>query len=127
MPPHDDRAQARAMLDEHLARAGFSDSAPVDLESALAAIAPASSASGYAQLDAALWLALRGDARAVATLRQVFDGPHLAVTNSLHEQGYAALGLALLGDVESVPRLRAATPINLNRVAVPLALRLLGA
>jgi hypothetical protein len=81
--------------------------------------------SAYDLLDAAVREALAGDASAVPTLRRVFDEPGFAITNSLHEQGLAALALALLGDRESIPRIRRGRPINLNREAIPLALAIL--
>ncbi|WP_164015416.1 hypothetical protein [Pyxidicoccus trucidator] len=63
----------------------------------------------------------------VTTLRRVFDEPGFAMTNSLHECALAALGLALLGDHQSIQRIRGVSPINLNREAKPLALAILDA
>jgi hypothetical protein len=81
--------------------------------------------SAYDELDDAIERALAGDHRAIATLRRVFHEPGFAVTNSLNEQAIAALGLALLGDRQSIQRIRGVTPINLNREAKPLALAIL--
>jgi hypothetical protein len=78
----------------------------------------------YAQLDAALAASLRGEPSAAGTLLRVFTEP-FAVSNSLHEQGLAALGLALLGVREAIPHIGRAQLINLNRLALPLALSLL--
>lgn len=83
--------------------------------------------SGYDELDNAIRRALTGDSGAVMTLRRVFDEPGFAVTNSLNEQALASLGLAVLGDRESIQRIRGATSINLNREAKPLALAILDA
>jgi len=83
--------------------------------------------SAYDELDAAVRDALAGAPGAVTTLRRVFDEPGFAVTNSLNECALAALGLALLGDVQSIPRIRRVLPINLSREAKPLALAILEA
>jgi hypothetical protein len=79
----------------------------------------------WAQLGDALTGALRGDASAAATLLRVFNEPGFAVSNSCHEQRYAALGLALLGASEARPHIERAMRINLNARAIPLALELL--
>ncbi|NMO18491.1 hypothetical protein HPC49_24340 [Pyxidicoccus fallax] len=63
----------------------------------------------------------------VTTLRRVFDEWGFAMTNSLNEQALASLGLALLGDRQSIQRIRGGRPINLNREAKPLALAILDA
>ncbi|WP_338864567.1 hypothetical protein [Myxococcus stipitatus] len=80
--------------------------------------------SGYRQLAVAARQALAGDRDAIPTLRRVFDEPFFARTNSHNEFGLASLGLALLGDRESLERIRGVMPINLNREARPLALAL---
>jgi hypothetical protein len=81
----------------------------------------------YEELEAAVRDALAGEQGAVTTLRRVFDEPGFAVTNSLNECALAALGLALLGDVQSIPRIRKVLSINLSREAKPLALVILEA
>ncbi|MCY1000503.1 hypothetical protein OWM54_25495 [Myxococcus sp. MISCRS1] len=81
--------------------------------------------NGYRKLAVAARQALAGDTGAIATLRRVFDESFFARTNSHNEYGLASLGLALLGDRESVERIRAVSPINLNRTTKPLALALL--
>ncbi|HYI02395.1 hypothetical protein [Hyalangium sp.] len=81
--------------------------------------------SAYDELDDAIERALAGDHGAIATLRRVFLEPGFAMTNSLNEQAIAALALALLGDRQSIQRIRGVTPINLNREAKPLALAIL--
>ncbi len=81
--------------------------------------------TGYDELEAAVRDALAGEQGAVTTLRRVFDEPGFAMTNSLSECALAALGLALLGDVPSIPRIRRVRPINLSREAKPLALAIL--
>ncbi|AKF87195.1 hypothetical protein MFUL124B02_39175 [Myxococcus fulvus 124B02] len=81
--------------------------------------------NGYRKLAVAARQALEGDAGAIPTLRRVFDESFFARTNSHNEYGLASLGLALLGDLESVERIRAVSPINLNRTTKPLALALL--
>lgn len=81
--------------------------------------------SGYRQLAVAARQALAGDRDAIATLRRVFDEPFFARTNSHNEFGLASLGLALLGDRDSLERIRGVMPINLNRETRPLALALL--
>ncbi|MFP2925808.1 hypothetical protein ACLESO_11435 [Pyxidicoccus sp. 3LG] len=63
----------------------------------------------------------------ITTLRRVFDEWGFAMTNSLNECALASLGLALLGDHESIQRIRGVSPINLSREAKPLALALLDA
>ena len=83
--------------------------------------------NSYELLDAAVRGALAGDRSVVTTLRRVFDEPWFARTNSTHEYAVASLGLALLGDRESLQRIRGVSPINLNREAKPLALALLDA
>jgi hypothetical protein len=79
----------------------------------------------WTQLRDALGGALRGEASAAATLLRVFNEPGFAGSNSCHEQGYAALGLALLGVREARPQIERAMRINLNARAIPLALELL--
>ncbi|RKH38903.1 hypothetical protein [Corallococcus sicarius] len=81
----------------------------------------------YEQLDVAVRGALAGDRSVVTTLRRVFDEPWFARTNSAHEYAVASLGLALIGDRESLQRIRGVSPINLNREAKPLALAILDA
>lgn len=83
--------------------------------------------SSYDELDAAVRGALEGDRGVVTTLRRVFDEPGFAMTNSLNECAVASLGLALLGDSESIQRIRGVRPINVCREAKPLALALLDA
>ena len=51
--------------------------------------------------------ALVGDRAAISVFRRVFSEPGFAVSNSGFEVGYAALGLGLLGDTESLPGLAA--------------------
>lgn len=122
----DDRSEARRILEEHLARGGFVEDEPLPTSTeALLALAAAASAEPHRRLDAALVLALRGDARAIATCRLVFTESGFAITNSMNELAYASLALALLGDVEFLPRIRRSIAINLNRQAQPIAVRLL--
>ncbi|MCY1021615.1 hypothetical protein [Pyxidicoccus sp. MSG2] len=83
--------------------------------------------SSYDELDDAVRGALAGDVGTVTTLRRVFDEWGFAMTNSLNECGVASLGLALLGDRQSIQRIRGVSPINLNREAKPLALAILDA
>ncbi len=82
-------------------------------------------ARDYEKLDAALALALAGDARAIPTLRRVYDESGFAISNSCLEQGWAALGLALLGDVASIPRIRRCLRINGNGAMADLAVAVL--
>lgn len=56
-------------------------------------------------VEAARW-ALAGDERGIAVCRRVFEQPGFCTSNSGMEVGYAALGLALLGDVASLETLR---------------------
>jgi hypothetical protein len=51
--------------------------------------------------------ALAGDRTAAATFRRVFDEPGFAVSNSCMEVGYAAIGLALCGEIGYLDKLRA--------------------
>ncbi|AGC47237.1 hypothetical protein MYSTI_05964 [Myxococcus stipitatus DSM 14675] len=81
--------------------------------------------SSYTQLAVAVRQALAGDSGAIPTLRRVFGEPFFARTNSHNEYGMASLGLALLGDRESLELIRGVMPINLNRETRPLALALL--
>ncbi|QSQ13889.1 hypothetical protein [Myxococcus landrumensis] len=81
--------------------------------------------SSYRQLAVAVRQALAGDLGAIPTLRRVFGEPFFARTNSHNEYGLASLGLALLGDRESLEHIRGVMPINLNRETRPLALALL--
>ncbi|MCP3165289.1 hypothetical protein [Myxococcus qinghaiensis] len=83
--------------------------------------------SGYEQLGVAVRGALAGDPGVIPTLHRVLDERFFATTNSLNENALASLGLALLGDHASIPRIRAAPGINLNREAKPLALAILDA
>ncbi|NVJ24553.1 MULTISPECIES: hypothetical protein [Myxococcus] len=83
--------------------------------------------SGYEQLASAVRGALAGDPGVIPTLHRVLDEPFFATTNSLNENALASLSLALLGDHASIPRIRAAPGINLNRQAKPLALAILDA
>ncbi|HYO54886.1 hypothetical protein [Archangium sp.] len=123
-----EREEARALLRELVARGGMSRMLDMHLpRERLLAVMDDAGGGDYLRLDAALALALAGDARAIPTLRRVFESPGFAVTNSLDEGAYAALGLALLGDVASLPRVRRALRINLMRTAAPLALALLEA
>ncbi|HEX2574305.1 MAG TPA: hypothetical protein VH877_32455 [Polyangia bacterium] len=132
MPQHDDtasqREEARALLREVIERGGISGELDARLSrERLLAMSDDVRGGDYLHLDAALALALAGDARAIPTLRRVFEQPGFAVTNSLNEGAYAALGLALLGDVASLPHVRCAHPINLMRTVAPLVLALLEA
>lgn len=83
--------------------------------------------NGYEQLGVAVRGALAGDPGVIPTLHRVLDERFFATTNSLNENALASLGLALLGDRASIPRIRAAPGINLNREAKLLALAILDA
>ncbi|WP_342375387.1 hypothetical protein NVS55_29395 [Myxococcus stipitatus] len=105
--------RARGLLTQHLAR--WEEPAPW----------AKNRDSSYGQLTVAVRQALAGDPGAIPTLRRVFGEPFFARTNSHNEYGLASLALALLGDRESLERIRAVMPINLNRETRPLALALL--
>lgn len=118
MPPEEKQRlidRARAILSDHVRRR----EPPTPREDR-----PRSS---YDELDDAVRGALAGDRGRVTTLRRVFDEPGFAMTNSLHECALASLGLALLGDRESLQHIREVLPINMNREAKPLALAILDA
>jgi len=69
--------------------------------------------SDWHSLAVAARRALSGDRSAAETFRRVFDEPGFAVSNSGMEVGYAALGVALCGDFESLEKFRSKSmPFN---------------
>lgn len=62
--------------------------------------------SDWHQLAVAARRVLDGDRSAASVFRRVFDEPGFAVSNSGMEVGYAALGIALCGDVEALDKFR---------------------
>lgn len=71
--------------------------------------------SDWHALAVAARRALAGDHSAAEVFRRVFDEPGFAVSNSGMEVGYAALGIALCGDVSSLEKFRwTAMPFNGN-------------
>ena len=66
--------------------------------------------------------ALAGDRTVASVFHRVFDEPGFAVSNSGMEVGFAALGIALCGDVSGLAKFRETNmPFNGNDVALEAA------
>ena len=100
---------------------------PREAHTSLTATLESEESSDYEKFDAALALALLGDAEAIPTLRRVFDEQFFALSNSEMEYGYAAVALALLGDRESINRIRGGSRVNGSGLHSDMALRHLDA
>ncbi len=122
--PHadDPRLEAKKVLSDHLARDGKAHPLPDATADLVALMNGSPGTDRWHSLDAALALALRADRRAIPFLRQMLVVP---ISSSVMEAGLAALGLALLGDVDSRGAIANVTPINGNAARVTLALRVL--
>lgn len=120
------RARAQEILRRHLRSSPLlAGERPPRLLGELVAIVGDPTRGAYAQVDAALGLAMLGDRRALPVLRRVLAEPMFAVSSSLREQGLAALGLALLGDVTQLSRIRLCSRLDENAITVDLAVELL--
>jgi len=117
--------EALALARGELARRHRFGSVTLDSPASLRAVVGDEAADGYDRLDAALGLAEESDPAALPILRRVFDDRWFALTNSCNECGYAALALALLGDVESIGRLQRGPRVNIAGPFADLAIAIL--
>lgn len=119
------RESARRWLEDRYRRAWREYLAGDGDAARLAQVAGDDEAGDYVRLAAGLALALEGSAAGIPVLRRVLGDSYFALTASGMERGDAALGLALLGDVDAVPLIRAVSAINGNDLCRALALRAL--